>query len=85
MYYRDQKGKLVMQSQKEREDKLSVKKQTRLSAFLNLKSKLIDMTKTNMVTILDGDNRNDNTLAKTAIDLTKNIGIHDNIKRCLEL
>ena len=64
-----------MQSQKEREDKISGKKLTKLSAFLNLKYELIDIIKTNMVTILDDYKRNDDTLEKTAIDLTKNIEI----------
>ena len=38
-----------------------------------------------MVTILDDEKINGNTLAKTTIDLTKNIGIQDNGKHHLEL
>ena len=85
LYYRDQTSKLAMQSQIEREQKLTGKKQSKLSAFLSFKSDLIDLSRSNMNELTRQQKHGFDVLSKSAIDLTKSVDMQDNVKRRLEL
>ena len=85
LYYRDQTSKLAMQSQIEREQKLTGKKQSKLSAFLSFKSDLIDLSRSNMNELTRQQKYGFDVLSKSAIDLTKSVDMQDNVKRRLEL
>ena len=59
-------------------------KQTQLSAFISFKTDVFDMSQTNMTEVVN-DNKQNDAIARTAIDLTQNTEIHNDIKRQLEL
>ena len=61
----------MIQSQKEREEKRSRTKKVKLSAFINFKADIFDISRTNIVKVND-DEQQDNILARTVIDITQN-------------
>ena len=84
LYYRDQSAKVVIQSQKEREEKTTPMKQTKLSAFINFEKDVYDMYQTNTAEVVD-DKDHDDVITKTAIDLTQDSAMHNDVKCRLEL
>ena len=84
LYYRDQSAKLALQSKAERQEKMTKMKDTKISAFFNFKADVFDMSRKNMAEVND-DDQQDDVIARTAIDMTKNTEIQGNVKRRLEL
>ena len=59
-------------------------RQKNLSAFVDFKLDVIDISKANIKSI-DYKDRKDGVITKTAIDLTKNTLMQENVKQRLEL
>ena len=64
--------------------KMTKMKDTKISAFFNFKADVFDMSRKNMAEVND-DDQQDDVIARTAIDMTKNTEIQGNVKRRLEL
>ena len=66
------------------EEKVGRMKQTKLSAFIDFKSEVIGINKYNLKYIEHKDGKYD-LITRTAIDLTKNTLMQENVKQRLEL
>ena len=63
---------------------MSNMKQTKISAFAQFKTDVFDMSKKYMA-MVDDDETKDDIIARTAMDMTQNTEMQDNVKRRLEL
>ena len=69
LYYRDHSGKLEIHPQKEREENRSKAKQKKLSAFINFKADVFDISRKNIVKVNDNEQQYD-IIDRTTIYIT---------------